>query len=267
MTARAGRYAEPVTDADHRADKAPPADFRLAYAPGVMPAKWVRIFTARLDGRGCDAVQIDTAEALERLRTCVVDAALVRMPFDTGGLHAIPLYTETTVVVFADDHLFAAADALTPADLADQTVWHPLDDPLDWSGPLPGVPGHERPGTVAAALEIVRAGVGVAIMPQSLARLHHHRKLRYLPLPDTPASQVALTWRIDDDSDAIEELIGVVRGRTVNSSRGRARPATQTPADPPAASRRAGRTQRTGSGRAAQRRGTPRRGGRGRRRR
>jgi len=256
-----------VTDADHRADKAPPADFRLAYASGVMPAKWVRIFTARLAGRGCEAVQIDTAEALTKLRDRAVDAALVRLPFDKDGLHAIPLYTETTVVVFADDHLFAAADELTPADLADQTVWHPLDDVLDWTGPLPGVPGYERPATVAAALEIVRAGVGVAIMPQSLARLHHHKKLRYLPLPDTPVSQVALTWRTEDDSDAIEELIGVVRGRTVNSSRGRARQAPETPSDPPAAPDRTGRGRRTGSGRTAQRRGASRRGGRGRRRR
>lgn len=253
-----------MTDADHPPAPATPAAFRLAYAPGVMPAKWVRIFTSRLTGRGCDAVQVDTAEALAQLRAGTLDAALVRMPFDKSGLHAIPLYTETTVVVFADDHLLAAADEITAADLTDQTIWRPLDDPLPWTGPLPGLPGVERPATTAAALEIVRAGVGAAIMPQSLARLHHHKKLRYLPLPDSPVSQVALAWRIDDDSDEIEELIGVVRGRTVNSSRGRARPAPPAQAEPQATRTRA---DRTGSGRGATRRGAPRRGGRGRRRR
>jgi hypothetical protein len=61
--------------------------------------------------------------------------------------------------------------------------------------------------------------VGLVIVPQSLARLHHRRDLTYRPLIDAPGSGVVLTWPDAENSDLMEEFIGVVRGRTVNSSR------------------------------------------------
>jgi len=73
----------------------------------------------------------------------------------------------------------------------------------------------------------VAAGIGVVVVPQSLARLHHRRDVTYRPVVDAPQSQVALSWLEDRTTDLVEELIGIVRGRTVNSSRGRSTPAEQ----------------------------------------
>ena len=86
---------------------------------------------------------------------------------------------------------------------------------------MPGQPAIERPATTADAIELVAAGVGLLIVPQSLARLHHRRDLTYRPLSDAPQSSVALSWREEQTTDLMEEFIGIVRGRTVNSSRGR----------------------------------------------
>jgi hypothetical protein len=68
---------------------------------------------------------------------------------------------------------------------------------------------------------------------------------------DAPVSTVALAWRKDGYTDLVEEMIGIVRGRTAHSTRGRTTPpptATARTSQPKPASGRAGRS---GTGRGA----------------
>ncbi|MFD3483229.1 LysR family substrate-binding domain-containing protein [Streptomyces sp. NPDC058665] len=204
--------------------------FRLAYVPGVIPGKWVRIWNDRLPDVPLTLTTIAAADAADALRAGEADAGFVRLPVDRTDLSAIPLYTETTVVLVPKDHLVAAADEVSVADLADDIVMHPLDDTLDWAGPLPGLPAKQRPATTGDAVELVAAGVGLLVVPQSLARLHHRKDLTYRTVSDAPESRVALSWPEERTTDLVEEFIGIVRGRTVNSSRGRrAAPAQEQP--------------------------------------
>ncbi|MFF0289056.1 LysR family substrate-binding domain-containing protein [Streptomyces sp. NPDC005262] len=234
-----------------------PPSFRLAYVPGVTPTKWVRIWNERLPEIPLTLVAVTAAEASDVLRGGGADAGFVRLPIDRTDLSAIPLYTETTVVVIPKDHIAAAVDEVSTEDLADEIVLHPLDDTLDWERP-PGLPANERPATTADAVELVAAGVGLLVVPQSLARLHHRKDLTYRPVTGAPESRVALSWPEDATTDMVEDFIGIVRGRTVNSSRGR----TATPPQPkqrkrpdtgdarrkPAAGKSGGKSPRGGSG-------------------
>ncbi|MER7985469.1 LysR family substrate-binding domain-containing protein [Streptomyces noursei] len=205
--------------------------FRLAYVPGVTPAKWVRIWHERLPEVPLTLVQVSAGEAADALRDGGADAGFLRLPVDRTDLSAIPMYTETSVVVVPKDHLVAAFDEVSVADLTDEIVLHPLDDTLDWAQP-PGRPAFERPATTPDAIELVAAGIGLLVVPQSLARLYHRRDLTYRTITGTPQSQVALSWREDRTTDQVEDFIGIVRGRTVNSTRGRrpAEPTTRRPA-------------------------------------
>lgn len=234
-----------------------PPSFRLAYVPGVTPTKWVRIWNERLPEIPLTLVAVTAAEASDVLRGGGADAGFVRLPIDRTDLSAIPLYTETTVVVIPKDHIAAAVDEVSTEDLADEIVLHPLDDTLDWER-LPGRPANERPATTADAVELVAAGVGLLVVPQSLARLHHRKDLTYRPVTGAPESRVALSWPEDATTDMVEDFIGIVRGRTANSSRGR----TATPPQPkqrkrpdtgdarrkPAAGKSGGKSPRGGSG-------------------
>ncbi|MEW2087158.1 LysR family substrate-binding domain-containing protein [Streptomyces sp. NPDC005283] len=242
--------------------------FRLAYVPGVTPSKWVRIWNERLPDVPLTLIPVSAAEASDVLRGGGADAGFLRLPIDRTDLSAIPLYTETTVVVVPKDHLVAAADEVSAEDLADDIVLHPLDDTLDWER-RPGRPANERPATTADAVELVAAGVGLLVVPQSLARLHHRKDLTYRPVSDAPESRIALSWPEDETTDLVEQFIGIVRGRTVNSSRGR----PPTPPQPkrkrpdaggaqrkPATGKSAGKNPRSGSGGPkAGKRGKPRR--------
>ncbi len=225
-----------------------PASFRLAYVPGVTPTKWVRTWNERLPRVRLELIPVTAAEAADVVRAGGADAGLVRLPIDRTGLSAIPLYTETTVVVVPKDHVVTAADEVTVADLADDFVLHPLDDTLGWDE-LPGEPAFERPATTALAIELVAAGAGLLVVPQSLARLHHRKDLTYRPLTDAPESQVALSWPEAETTDLMEQFIGIVRGRSVNSSRGATPPAAKEPKKKPApAKKQAVRRQPTRRG-------------------
>ncbi|GHI09587.1 LysR family transcriptional regulator [Streptomyces cellostaticus] len=194
--------------------------FRLAYVPGATPAKWARIWNERLPDIPLTLLQVPGTEAADVLRAGEADAGLVRLPVDRTFFSAIPLYTETTVVVVPKDHLITAADEVTLADLAEEVLFHPLDDVFDWDSP-PGEPAFERPATTPDAIELVAAGVGLLLVPQSLARLYHRRDLTYRPVVDAPQSSIALSWPEEATTDLVEDFIGIVRGRTVNSTRGR----------------------------------------------
>ncbi|MER8058220.1 MULTISPECIES: LysR family substrate-binding domain-containing protein [unclassified Streptomyces] len=215
--------------------------FRLAYVPGVTPAKWVKVWHERLPDIPLTLTQVPAAEAPELMRAGEADAGLVRLPVDRDVFSAIPLYTETSVVVVPKDHVITAADEVTLDDLADEVLFHPLDDVFDWDRP-PGEAAFERPATTQDAIELVAANVGLLVVPQSLARLYHRRDLTYRPVTDAPQSGVALSWPEDATTDLVEEFIGIVRGRTVNSTRGRG--AAGRPADGGAAE---GRTAKPGA--------------------
>ncbi|GAB18765.1 hypothetical protein GOEFS_064_00040 [Gordonia effusa NBRC 100432] len=198
-----------------------PQPFRLAYVPGVTPTKWVRVWSERrsepIELVACD----NTDQALTQLSDGGAHAALVREPPTSAGLTAIPLYSETTVAVVEKEHVFTAVTEVTRADLADEPLLIPLDDPLTWSD-RPGVPVAHQPPTVGDAIQLVAAGTGLLLVPQSLARLHHRRDVTFRPVDNAPKTPVALVWL--HTSPQVEEFVGIVRGRRPNSSRGLTEP-------------------------------------------
>ncbi|PUB22186.1 LysR substrate binding domain-containing protein [Promicromonospora sp. AC04] len=242
--------AGPVPDEDDDRPR-----FRLAYVPGATPGKWASVWHERLPDVYLELVQVDAAAIEQALEAGDADAAIGRLPVDKDVFSAIPLYEETSVVCFSRDHLLAALaddETVSSADIAGDPVWVPADDVLFATHPVPGtVPadpdGHplDRVPTTADAVATVAANVGVAVLPMSLARLHRRKDVTYRPLVDGPTAPVGLVWSIDRTTDLVEELIGIVRGRTVNSSRGRGGPSSRQAQDA-SEGRSAGKTARTG---------------------
>jgi hypothetical protein len=210
--------------------------FRLLLAPGVVPASWVRTWRERVADVPLELVPATDAGAA--LAAGRADAALLRLPVDRDALSAIPLYVETTVVVLPKDHELTTLDEVAPADLAEETLLVPADDVLRWADPPGERSALPAPATTEEAVALVASGVGLLAVPQSLARLHHRRDLTYRTLVDAPTVQAALAWPRERDGDPlVEEMIGIVRGRTANSSRGRGAATPETPKAPKAAER------------------------------
>lgn len=201
-----------------------PRCLTVGYVPGVTPAKWARTWAERNPEARLRLHAVVAADAADALRAGTVDVALLRPPVDMSGVAVIPLYEETTVFVAPTDHLLSAADAVTVADLDGESILVPLDSVVAWAT-VPGVQVEHRPETAKEAMELVAVGVGAIIVPQSLARLHHRKDLMYRPITDAPTCPVALAVPEGQQPPLVEEFIGIVRGRTPSSSRGRAEPA------------------------------------------
>ncbi len=226
---RAVRPSRPAPAFDERAPEPPAGPFRLGAVPGTTPGKWIDTWHARLPQTALELVALPVSAQRDAVlgdaasggavRGRTVDAALVRLPLDRGGLHVIPLYDEVPVVVCAVDSHLTAADELTADDLAGEVVIVPRDAVIEADVPGAVTPAFAAPETTEEAVATVAAGVGVVIVPMSLARLHHRKDVAHRPLADGPTSTVALAWPTEDHSPLVDTFVGIVRGRTANSSR------------------------------------------------
>jgi DNA-binding transcriptional LysR family regulator len=183
--------------------------FRLAYVRGVTPAKWVRLWEERMRRVPLELLRTDAPDQVQVLYDGRADMALVRLPVDRDGLHLIPLYEERAVVMVPRDHILAAASEVTSGEAAEL-----------------GAPVHPFGPDVEDMLAVVAAGVGSMLLPQSVARLHSRRDLAARPVSDAEPTRIALAWladpvpaRTDAEQHRIDTFIGIVRGRTANSSR------------------------------------------------
>ncbi|MBX3099735.1 MAG: LysR family transcriptional regulator [Salinibacterium sp.] len=181
------------------------ATFTVAYVLGVTPGKWAGIWRERMPRHPLVLTQTSPADAVTNLVGGDADVALLRLPIEHPLLSTIPLYVEKPVVVAPKGHAIEALDEVALTE---------LDDLL----------AGEWPDTV----ELVAANVGVAIMPQSVARALSRKGVIARPVSGAPETRVALVWR--ETTPEVEEFIGIVRGRTPNSSRGE--PTPKTPPTP-----------------------------------
>ncbi len=247
---------------------------RVAFVPGISPDKWFRRWAERFPQWPLQPLPIPLADQRSVLIEGRADLCLVRIP-DTpaahdfrGGLHVIPLYGEDAVVVVPAGHEATAFDALSLADLEGEDILPAAQNGLVFDA-----------AALEQVLDLVEAGGGVVLVPLSLARLHARKALRHRPVEDAPQHPVGLAWLVDpveraepaEGEDAasdpepvnplteaerealIEEFIGIVRGRTAQSSRGQL--AAQTQGTEKKAAGRKGRTPEPAS---RSRQGTPR---------
>ncbi|MDJ0316673.1 substrate-binding domain-containing protein [Arthrobacter antibioticus] len=205
-------------------------ELTVTFVPGVTPGKWIHRWQERMPDVPLVSHPVPETRQLDSVRAGEVDMAFVRLPVDKTGLHVIPLYSELSVVVAPKDHPIAAFDELDVADLADEYLLADPDDFPQWRDisseiaagtrkPLPPMAGIEE------ALDLVEAGLGILILPMSVGRHYSRKTLRSRLLHGVPETSIGLAW-IDnpvplsaDDEAVIQEFIGVVRGRSANSSR------------------------------------------------
>jgi DNA-binding transcriptional LysR family regulator len=183
-----------------------PDPFVIGVVAGVTPDRWVRVWRDRMPDVPMQVVPVEDVMAALGGDVRMVFA---RVPVGTDDVHVIPLWEETPVVVVAKDHPVKLFDAVTEADLEQEELY---------------------PGWGDDVLDIVAAGHGIARMPQSVFRASGRRDIVARPVSDAAPSRVGLVWLRDEGGPLVDEFIGIVRGRTANSSRGGTEPSPPAPA-------------------------------------
>lgn len=189
--------------------------FRVGFVTGATPDKWARTWRER-QREPLELVPLTEDEQEAAVRSGEVAMALVRLPIDRDDLHCIPLYDERPVAVMGREHLLTLLDEVSLADLDEEQLvlphrsgWSPSADQLAW----PAMSAKD-------AIETVAAGTGVAVVPMSVARLHHRKDVEQRPVTDLEPTTIGLAWLVSNGDPLVQVFVGIVRGRTANSSRG-----------------------------------------------
>ncbi|MDO5617293.1 LysR substrate-binding domain-containing protein [Kocuria sp.] len=216
---------------------------RVGYETGMMPAKWFDRWRDRIPGARLVETELTPTTWSEHIGG-TQDVALIRLPAhpkpgsqDLAGLRghyrAIPAYQELQVAVLPADHELTLLDELTIADLTDERLVHELTDLPEYRASPTGAgtddDGAPLPPLEARSyedvIEYVAAGIGLAVVPMSIARFFHRKDLTYRAVTDVPGIDVVVVWPQDlpEETEAmVQDLVGVVRGRKKDSSRGQA---------------------------------------------
>lgn len=199
----------------------------VALVPGVTPTKWTRIWGQRRADLPLRIIVVGEHEQEEALLDGRAHLSFVRGEVASAALSSIYLYDEQPVAVLWREHALADAEEVDVTDLAGE---HLLQEPADvpeWAAvavevvdesrrPLPRMAGLDD------AVEQVAAGVGVLIVPQSVARAHGRKDVVAVPVTGVAPAAVRLAWVTEEKGDDIEDFIGVVRGRSATTTRGTA---------------------------------------------
>jgi DNA-binding transcriptional LysR family regulator len=143
-----------------------------------------------------------------------IDLAVLRPPLRSAGLSARLISRERLVAAVGAEHHLAAAPTIALADLRDEdfvaysapgsVVNAVVTQACLSAGFLPRRT-HEAP-EVAIILTQVAAGLGVAVLPESVVALHVDG-VRFVPVADDVHVDLALAWRTHDDSPALARLL------------------------------------------------------------
>ena len=158
-----------------------------------------------------------------------------REPASADGekYHSIRLYEELPVVILPVDHVLTVLDEVPVEELAEEFLLQPASD----------IPAYEEVSrawresagrivpeglTDKETIELVAAGVGLYIVPMSIARFYHRKDLTYRPVAGLDLYPVHLVWprapkgepRSEELEALLQDFIGIVRGRTATSERG-----------------------------------------------
>ncbi|CAN5558383.1 LysR substrate-binding domain-containing protein [soil metagenome] len=202
----------------------PVSSLRVGFETGVTPDKWARVWAERMPRRPLDLQPLQGRDGLALVRAGELDMCFVRLPVDQDGLHLIPLYDEQPVVVVGKENPVAAYPEIDVTELVDEHLLQNPDEVPTWRDVATEVADGSRyevpPMTLREAVESVAADAGVVILPMSVARLHHRKDVVAVPVTGVPTTKIGLAWMVDNEDDRIQVFIGVVRGRSANSTRG-----------------------------------------------
>ncbi|MDD7585731.1 MAG: hypothetical protein SPK00_03920 [Corynebacterium glucuronolyticum] len=199
------------------------------FCTGAEPGKWFdryhentthpELVTTRVDDpMGCFVERVERRASGEGLP---VPVALTRLPDPrlTEDMHRVVLYTEEPGIAVGKEMELAEMEPskVYPSEIEGEII--------NWAI------GEDRAVDVQAVrdgLAVSAAGVGVVLAPRPLLKVLSKKQIKHFSFASERSTDIALIWLVDDDSDAIQDLVGTMKGRTRASSRGSAKAGANT---------------------------------------
>jgi DNA-binding transcriptional LysR family regulator len=149
----------------------------VGFMPGLHVSQAVRVFSAEHPNVEIEFVQMHWWEQDAPLRDGRIDVGCLCRPFDESGLRVELLASEQKVACLPVTHPLATQQALSMADLAGESIMSTQS---------------RRTATVEEKFELIAAGGGVALVPESLAATYSRPDISYVPVLDAEPVEICL---------------------------------------------------------------------------
>jgi DNA-binding transcriptional LysR family regulator len=185
--------AEEIKQRVHRISKGAAGRLRIGFVASATAAIVPRMtvaFRRSFPAVSLELKNVPTTQQIDALRQRTLDIGLVRLPLRETDIEVLPLSSEPFAIVFSRHHPLANGENVTVKDLGREPF-------VCYSERLaPGYFQHwtglcrkagftprivQEVAEMETALALVSAGVGVAILPEGVAR-HYRRTLSVIPL-------------------------------------------------------------------------------------
>ena len=198
---------------------------RLGLIPTVAPYVLPTLLSGldeRLPGLALRVIEDQTERLLTGLREGSVDAAMIALPSDAGGMTELPIYDEDFVLALPPGHPLAGRRRVPPAALAELPLLlldegHCLrDQALDVcrTAGVHAELANTRAASLATAVQCVAGGLGVTLIPQSAVPVETDRsrlELAYFATP-RPGRRIGLVFRSSSGREGSYRQLAVLIG-------------------------------------------------------
>jgi DNA-binding transcriptional LysR family regulator len=196
--------------------------FVLTATSSLLP-ETLRVFRERYPDVELELAETTTGQGLASLAEGRFHLCFVRMPIDEIEPYFIvePVLREKLLVALPTDHRLASKTKVGLAELSNESFiifpraqgigfYNHLVSLCRQAGFSPRVV--QEAGQMQTILSLVAAGIGIALVPDSVQNLRQHDVI-YKSLRERMAFEtgIAMIWREDDHSALIESFVSVVR--------------------------------------------------------
>jgi LysR family hydrogen peroxide-inducible transcriptional activator len=195
-------------------------------APYVLPAVLAGLAN-RLPALTLRVIEDQTERLLSALRGGALDAALIALPADTGGITEVPIYEEDFLLAVPPGHPLSGKRRVPASALADLPLLlldegHCLRDQALDVCQQAGVRAEladTRAASLATAVQCVTGGLGVTLIPQSAAPVEAARSqlgLAQFAAP-RPGRRIGLVFRSSSGRDESYRRLAGIIGESIGS--------------------------------------------------
>lgn len=166
--------------------------------PALLPA-WLEGFRSRWPQVRYSLWSANSDDVMERLEKGLLDAALIREPFNGEKFESIHIMEEPWIALMRIGHPLEAMEKLTLPQLAEQELIVPIrrsEEIARWFsdiGLVPKITCQYAP--LVNGVILAEQGLGVTICPASAGHILSGQRIVMRPLADVPLTGVSLIWQ------------------------------------------------------------------------
>lgn len=216
------REVEAAADRVRQVDRGEAGLLRIGFVgsaiDGVLPGI-VRRFREQVPGARLSLQELTSAQQVAALAERSIDVGFVRPPVVGDGLTVIEVVREQLVLALPADHALVSSDMVRLADLASEPfvmfrrdLGEGLFDQVQRACIATGFEPQvaQEANQMHTIVGLVAAGLGVALVPQSVSRLRPddvvYRSLSEVPVETT----LAIAWRARDREALLARFVACV---------------------------------------------------------